>query len=89
MRQDLPRRGDAEKVAAVREFLDTHVDWDCEVHRNYAKKNMGCKNRVSSGISWVFEHEEEAIIIEDDVLLDISFSDSARRCLSITEMIRR
>ena len=34
---------------------------------------MGCKNRVSSGISWVFEHEEEAIIIEDDVLLDISF----------------
>ena len=67
------KEGDAEKVAAVREFLDTHVDWDCEVHKNYAETNMGCKNRVSSGISWVFEHEEEAIIIEDDVLLDISF----------------
>lgn len=67
------KEGDTEKVAAVREFLDTHVDWDCEVHKNYAETNMGCKNRVSSGINWVFEHEEEAIIIEDDVLLDISF----------------
>lgn len=67
------KEGDAEKVAAVREFLDTHVDWECEVHKNYAEENMGCKMRMSSGISWVFENEEQAIIIEDDVLLDISF----------------
>lgn len=67
------KEGDKEKVDAVRDFLDHAVDWPCEVRKNYAEENMGCKNRVSSGISWVFEHEEAAIIIEDDVLLDISF----------------
>jgi hypothetical protein len=30
--------------------------------------NLGCKKRVSSGIDWVFEHVEEAIILEDDCL---------------------
>lgn len=67
------KEGDAEKVAAVREYVESHIDWECEVFKNYAEENMGCKKRVSSGISWVFEHEEMAIIIEDDVLLDKSF----------------
>jgi hypothetical protein len=34
---------------------------------------LGCKKRVSSGIDWVFEQVEEAIILEDDCLPDPSF----------------
>lgn len=51
----------------------TQVDWDCEVLTNFATSNMGCKMRVSSGIDWIFEQVEEAIILEDDCLPEQSF----------------
>lgn len=61
------RAGEAEKVAAARAII-TRVDWECEVLTNYSEVNLGCKRRVSSGIDWVFEQVEEAIILEDDCL---------------------
>ena len=49
------------------------IDWDCEVFRNYADENLGCRKRVSSGLDWVFSQVEEAIILEDDCLPHPSF----------------
>ncbi len=69
-RPDRPE--DMAKVAAVRAVLD-QVDWPCRVQRNYADTNMGCRQRVASGLNWVFEQVEEAIILEDDTLPDPSF----------------
>ena len=66
------RPGEAEKVAAARAIIQ-RVDWDCEVLTNFSEVNLGCKRRVSSGIDWVFEQVEEAIILEDDCLPDPSF----------------
>ena len=34
---------------------------------------MGCRRRVISGLNWVFSQVEEAIILEDDCLPDLSF----------------
>jgi hypothetical protein len=67
------RPGEAEKCAETRQLVEEMVDWPCEVHKNYAKENMGCRSRVASGISWVFNHEETAIILEDDCLPSPSF----------------
>jgi GT2 family glycosyltransferase len=64
--------GEAEKCAATRAIID-RVDWDCEVRTNYADVNLGCGKRVSSGIDWVFQEVEEAIILEDDCLPHPSF----------------
>ena len=67
---DGPRPGhatDAERCAAVRKIAE-QVDWPCEVSRNYAAANLGLKNRVSSGLDWVFDAVERAIILEDDCL---------------------
>lgn len=61
------RAGEAEKCEAVRAIIDT-VDWQCEVIKNYSACNLGCKSRISSGLDWVFESAEEAIILEDDCL---------------------
>jgi hypothetical protein len=61
------------------------VDWDCEVLRNYADKNLGCRKRISSGLDWVFEHVEEAIILEDDCLPHPSFF---RYCQELLEHYR-
>lgn len=66
------RAGEAEAVAQVREIVAC-VDWPCEVHRNFATENLGCRTRMSSGIDWVFSLVEEAIILEDDCLPDPSF----------------
>ena len=64
--------GEDKKCAAVREIVD-RVDWDCQVYKNYSDINLGCGKRPSTGIDWVFNTVEEAIIIEDDCLPHPSF----------------
>lgn len=61
------RIGEAEKCDATRAIIK-RIDWPCEVLTNFSDVNLGCKNRVASGIDWVFEQVEEAIILEDDCL---------------------
>ncbi len=76
--------GEFEKVQQCRAIKDM-VDWKCEVKTNFADKNMGCKNRVYSGISWVFDNVDEAIILEDDCLPSMSFF---RFCQELLEKYR-
>jgi hypothetical protein len=66
------RLGEEEKCRQTRAIIDK-VDWECEVITNYAPHNLGCKLRVASGIDWIFEQVEEAIILEDDCLPEQSF----------------
>ena len=66
------RSGEADKVAATRAIIK-RVDWDCEVLTNYSDINLGCRHRVSSGLEWVFDTVEEAIVLEDDCVPDPSF----------------
>src|SRR3954464_11532865 len=66
------RPGEAEKCAATRAIIDG-VDWGCEVQRNFSEANMGCRLRVSSGITWAFELVDKAIILEDDCVPSPSF----------------
>ena len=65
--------GEKEKVEEVRRYIEDHIDWECEVLKNYAESNMGCGRRISSGLDWVFEREEQAIIVEDDCVPELSF----------------
>lgn len=59
------RAGEAEKCAAARAIVE-RVDWECDVLKNYSDINMGCARRPATGLRWVFEQVEEAIILEDD-----------------------
>lgn len=63
----------AEKVDQVRKYINDNIDWPCEVFKNYAETNMGCRKRINSGLDWVFAKEEKAIILEDDVVPEPSF----------------
>ena len=57
---DGPREGhptDAERCEQTRQTLES-VDWVCDVQTNFADFNMGLGQRVSSGITWAFEHVE-------------------------------
>lgn len=72
---DGPRSTHPDDVALVRETraIAESVDWPCKVTTNYSEMNLGCKRRVASGLDWVFDIEERAIIIEDDCVVDSSF----------------
>jgi hypothetical protein len=50
---------------AARAIID-EVDWDCEVLKNYAETYLSCKDRIYSGLDWVFSTVERAIVLEDD-----------------------
>jgi hypothetical protein len=71
---DGPRPGtdDAGKCAAARSIIDA-TDWHCDVRKNYADENMGCANRIVSGLDWVFSIVDRAIILEDDCLAHPGF----------------
>ena len=64
--------GEKNIVESTREIIQ-QVDWDCEVITNYSNINLGCKKRISSGLDWVFEQVEDAIILEDDCIPEPTF----------------
>ena len=64
--------GEAEKCAATRAIID-RVNWECDVRKDFSDINLGCGHRPPSGLRWVFNQVEEAIILEDDCLPDPTF----------------
>lgn len=71
---DGPRPGtdDLEKCEAARACVDD-FDWQCDVVKNYSEVNLGCGMRPASGLDWVFQQVDRAIILEDDCLPEASF----------------
>lgn len=85
---DAAREGndtEEEKVKNVRSYIEQHVDWPCEVIKVYADKNMGCKNRIVSGLDYVFSKENKAIILEDDCVPSQEFFDFCSELLDYYE----
>jgi hypothetical protein len=72
---DGPRRDRPEDVDLCEQTRAVlrDVDWPCEVLRKFSPENLGCKQNVSQGLDWAFDHVEEAIILEDDCLPDPTF----------------
>ncbi|PQJ34740.1 hypothetical protein BSZ35_09135 [Salinibacter sp. 10B] len=72
---DGPRSGRPDEKRRCRETRSVVEDIRCEslVHRNYADENLGLRQRVVSGLNWVFDHVDRAIILEDDCMPDRSF----------------
>jgi hypothetical protein len=68
-----PNRPDDEPRCAQTRALFERLDWDCEVLYNYADTNLGCRQRITSGLEWVFSQVEEAILLEDDCIPDPTF----------------
>jgi hypothetical protein len=66
------RRDDQEGCSVSRKLVES-IDWPCTVTTNYSETNLGCRERVASGLTWVFEQVEQAIILEDDCVPDPTF----------------
>ncbi len=66
------KSGEEELCSLTRKVIE-QVDWECEIKTLFRDNNLGCKNAVSSAITWFFENEEMGIILEDDCLPSNSF----------------
>lgn len=62
-----------EQAHKCRKTVESLINWDCEVVKNYAKENRGVYRNIGEGAKWVFEREEKAIFLEDDNLPETSF----------------
>lgn len=72
---------DEELVNQVKSIV-SHVDWPCTVHEDFAPTNRGLQNRISSGLTRVFQSAEAAIILEDDCVPNLSFFPFAEELLT-------
>jgi hypothetical protein len=43
-----------------------NLTWPAHVEWNVSPINMGCRERLTTGLAWVFDRVEEAIVLEDD-----------------------
>ncbi len=67
------RAGEAELCDEVRQHIAALATWPTSISWNIAPRNLGCSLRIQSGLDWVFAEVEEAIILEDDCVPDLSF----------------
>lgn len=74
--QDGPREGrdDMPGILACRALVcDDEIDWQCEVHRNYQEKNVGCDPAEYLSQQWAFSLTDKCIVLEDDDVPSQSF----------------
>ena len=81
-RIDRPADKDLVKMTQT---LQSQFDWDCVVSTRFSDVNQGCGLGVSSAISWALESEENVIVLEDDIIPDISFF---RYCDELLELYK-
>lgn len=72
---------DLHRCQEARAIVDAMLDWPCEVVRDYSEINLGCRRRVSSGLTSAFSRLGETIVLEDDLLPHPDFFDFCAKFL--------
>lgn len=49
------------------------IDWDCELHTFFREEYVDVYTSVRGAMDWVFENEEQAIVLEDDCVPSVAF----------------
>lgn len=70
---DGPAVAEERSLCEATRAVVSQIDWPCDTYRQYATENLGCRQRIVSGLDWVFSQVDRAIILEDDCLPDSSF----------------
>lgn len=71
---DGPRNSiEEEQTKKCRTLIESLIDWDCEIIKNYAETNRGVYSNIGEGAKWVLSKEKWAIFLEDDNLPEVSF----------------
>lgn len=80
-----PRSTNKDEVlrnSQVRQILN-NVDWECDLKTFYRDEHVDVYTSIYSAIDWIFDNEEQAIIIEEDCVASLAFFDYCEKLLSI------
>ncbi len=70
-----------ERNNQIRDFVIKETDWDCELKTFFREENAGLYASMLGAIDWVFENEEQAIILEEDIVPSLAFFDFCKQLL--------
>lgn len=73
--QDGPRNDNESDLINIMECrkIVENIDWNCQVYKKYEETNLGCGKGPAKAISWLFDNEEQGIVLEDDCIANESF----------------
>lgn len=63
---------DKHNIDKCREIC-SHIDWECEVYKDFSEVNLGCGRRIFSGLTNAFKIVDRLVIVEDDIAFNDSF----------------
>lgn len=61
------------KLCIATRKLINKINWNCKIHTNFQKKNLGINLGIYTGISWFFKNVKFGIVLEDDCIPNLSF----------------
>lgn len=65
--QDGPRNNkDIEGIKLCQTYIDSNIDWECNVYKKYQPKNYGCDPSEYIAQKWAFSIVDKCIVLEDD-----------------------
>ena len=76
------KQDEVERNEKVRSYV-SQIDWDCEVKTWYREEYVDVFTSLWGAIDWIFENEEQAIIIEEDVVASLAFFDFMEKMLAV------
>lgn len=66
----------------VRSYIQ-EIDWDCELKTFFRDEYVDIYTSIFSAIDWVFENEEQAIILEEDCIASLAFFNYCEQLLPV------
>ncbi len=60
------------KNEEIRQYIK-EIEWDCDLKTFFREKHVDIYSSLFSAIDWVFDNEEQAIILEEDCVASLAF----------------
>lgn len=68
------KEGEIERNEEIRSYVK-EIDWDCNLHTWFREECVNVYESLFGAISWLFENEEQGIILEEDCVASLAFFD--------------
>lgn len=65
----------------IREYIK-EIDWDCDLHTWFRDEYVDVYTSLLGAINWVFDNEEQAIVMEEDAVGSLAFFDFCEKMLN-------
>lgn len=66
------KEGEIERNNEIRSWVK-EIDWDCELHTWFREECVNVYESLRGAIDWLFDNEEQGIILEDDCVPTLGF----------------